>query len=53
MPILLDLEIELKAIIHNKATIVPDFVTYMNKRVVPMMDFFLNKQFSDYRKIKI
>jgi hypothetical protein len=53
MPILLDLEIELKAIVYNRATIVPDFVTYINKRIVPMMDFFLNKQFSDFRKIKV
>lgn len=49
MPILLELEIEIKAILLNKANIHPDFNTYFNKRVFPIMDSFLNKLFTDQR----
>lgn len=53
MPILLELEIEIKAILLNKADIHPDFNTYFNKRVFPIMDYFLNKLFTDQRQLKI
>lgn len=49
MPILLELEIEIKALLLNKANIHPDFNTYFNKRVFPIIDCFLNKLFTDQR----
>ncbi|CAD8161453.1 unnamed protein product [Paramecium pentaurelia] len=53
MPILLELEIEIKAILLNKGNIHPDFNTYFNKRVLPIMDSFLNKLFTDQRQLKV
>ncbi|CAD8081645.1 unnamed protein product [Paramecium sonneborni] len=53
MPILLELEIEIKALLLNKANVQPDLNTYFNKRVFPIMDYFLNKLFTDQRQLRV
>ncbi|CAD8080232.1 unnamed protein product [Paramecium sonneborni] len=53
MPILLELEIEIKAILLNKVNVQPDLISYFNKRVFPIMDYFLNKLFTDQKQLKV
>ena len=51
--VLLDLELELKAILLNKANIQTDLPTYFNKRLFPILDCFLNKLYTEQRKLKV